>query len=298
MKITDEQEDLLSSFFCERISRSDISKKCASRITSKRGAQLVEYLIKKGVSEDSENNTAFYIIRNTNDLPLAFFSLKCGLLFSPSQIDLVSKQVNNIQQIIDFLRNGQDDNNPDNLQLRKRLEDLAVKSNKSLDEIVAGFASYLNSQKKEALKYKNHYLGDQKTEADKPIFRVEKTYSGIELVHFCTNDHAKDYWKTLQINHPLGEVLFWKFIVPKLQKVQDYVGCQYAYLFAADSTEDRTLINYYNVCLKFQKLQGIGTSKPFYDFCCEFLAQEINQLSQFRTEYFENFNLDEDVEIV
>ena len=36
-------------------------------------------------------------------------------------------------------------------------------------------------------------------------------------------------------------------------------------------SEDGTLINYYNVSLKFEQPNNVGTSKPSYDFCCVFL---------------------------
>ena len=48
----------------------------------------------------------------------------------------------------------------------------------------------------------------------------------------------------------MGEVIFWKFIFPKFFEVQRIGGCEYAFLFVADLSEDRTLINYYNVALK------------------------------------------------
>ena len=142
------------------------------------------------------------------------------------------------------------------------------------------------------------YHNDEKTEANKPIYRVDITFPGIEIVHFCTNDNAKEYWERQSIHHPMGEVLFWQFIIPKIEEVQKIVGCQYVYLFAADSSEDRTLINYYNVSLKFIAQENIGTSKLKYDYCCEFLLQEISNLVGFRKEYFDNFNLDEDTDIV
>ena len=148
------------------------------------------------------------------------------------------------------------------------------------------------------MQYKTQYHDDEKTEANKPIYRVDITYPGVEIVHFCTNDNAKEYWKCQAMHHPMGEVLFWWFILPIIEKVQKIVGCQYAYLFAADSSEDRTLINYYNVSLKFTSPEGIGTSKPRYDFCCEFLLQEIGKLTLYRKEYFDNFNFDEGTEIV
>lgn len=57
-------------------------------------------------------------------------------------------------------------------------------------------------------------------------------------------------------------------------------------------------VNYYDVTLKFQKSLEIGTNKPFYDFCCDFMCQEINDMRKNRERFFENFNIDDENAIV
>lgn len=52
------------------------------------------------------------------------------------------------------------------------------------------------------------------------------------------------------------------------------------------------------ISLKFQRRKDVGTNKPFYDFCCEFMCQEINEMKKKRKEFFENFNIDDEDEIV
>lgn len=298
MEITKAQKELFDSFICERLSDSALANSCVSIIESNRGSQLVGYLQHRGSDEDKQGITAFYVIRTKDNLPLAFFSLKCGLLFSPSMIDSAENDVIQQQRLIEALDKGRDEEDPNSIAFFKVVEELAVKRNCSLDEMVRNLKIQAIARKSQAIVYKTQYHDDEKTEADKPIYRVHITYPGIEIVHFCTNDKAKEFWKSIHVDHPMGEVLFWRFIMPKLQKVQQIAGCQYAYLFAADSSEDRTLINYYNVSLKFIKPEGIGTSKPRYDFCCEFLIQEINKLVEYREEYFKNFNLDPDTDLV
>ena len=135
---------------------------------------------------------------------------------------------------------------------------------------------------------------DKEKEVNKQIIRVNCTYPGIELMHFCTNDNAKDFWHKCSIKRPMGEVLFWKFIVPIVFKVQNQIGCQYIFLFASDTSQDETLINYYNISLKFEQPDNIGTSKPRYDFCCKFMCQEISKLKENHQEYFNNFNPDDE----
>ncbi len=92
----------------------------------------------------------------------------------------------------------------------------------------------------------------------------------------------------------MGETLFWKFIAPKFFDVQAIVGCEYAFLFAADLSEEGSLVNYYEVSLKFQKRLDVGTNKPFYDFCCDFMCQDVNDMRKNRQLFFENFNIDQD----
>lgn len=105
----------------------------------------------------------------------------------------------------------------------------------------------------------------------------------------------KEKWKSLNIHHPTGEAMFWKYIAPIIYETQKRIGCQYAYLFAADISEDKVLINYYNVALKFEKNRELGTNKPKYDWCCSFMCQEISKLKKNQCEYFDNFNSDNDV---
>ena len=103
----------------------------------------------------------------------------------------------------------------------------------------------------------------------------------------------KKKWKLYDIQHPVGEVMFWKYIAPIIYETQERIGCQYVYLFAADASPDGVLINYYNVALKFEKPTNVGTNKPSYDLCCEFMCQEISKLRKNRQEYFDNFNPDD-----
>ncbi len=150
--------------------------------------------------------------------------------------------------------------------------------------------SFKSEKGRSLVSYLQHLAWDEDTEC----IRVGHTYPGIEIVHFCSNDSMKEKWKSFNINHPMGEVMFWQYIAPIIYQVQEHIGCQYAYLFAADTSEDGNLINYYNVALKFEQPTEVGTNKPSYDLCCAFMCQEINELRKNRQEYFDNFNPDDD----
>lgn len=69
-------------------------------------------------------------------------------------------------------------------------------------------------------------------------------------------------------------------VIKLVIKSEENAGCQYLFLFAADTSEDGSLINYYDVALKFKKPTEIGTNKPRYDFCCEFMCEDINELKK------------------
>ena len=131
-------------------------------------------------------------------------------------------------------------------------------------------------------------------EENEQIIRVGHTYPGIEIVHFCSNDTMKERWKSFDINHPMGKYCFGNTLRQLYYEIQEHIGCQYAYLFAADASEDGNLINYYNVALKFEQPANLGTNKPGYDLCCVFMCQEVKELRKNRQEYFDNFNPDDD----
>ena len=138
-----------------------------------------------------------------------------------------------------------------------------------------------------------HLLAEKTSETNENIVRVSTTHSGVELVHFCANDNKKSIWKSLGLPQSLGVVVFWHFIVPRICEVQNVVGCKYAFLFAADLSEDGSLINYYQTALHFEAPSDIGTSKPFYDFTCKFMCQTVNHLLEAQHNFFDSFNPDE-----
>lgn len=140
----------------------------------------------------------------------------------------------------------------------------------------------------------NQIIKEREVEENDNVIRVMSTHPGVELVHFCVNDLARKRWQMYLPEHPMGEVLFWYFVAPLIIRVQEIAGCEYAFLFAADVSEDGSLVNYYDVALNFHKKLDIGTNKPFYDFCCDFMCQELDELKCFRDNYFNSFNKNAD----
>lgn len=294
MRITTEQKQLLDSFKCERLSANAVNEELIRSFTSKRGYSLVSYFKKFGMQEDIAGKTAYYVIKNEQNEVMMFFSLKCGALFDPLlDEDEVKQDFQRLLILLQAIGNAKGDNE-NTEEAVAILTKYQVGDRISIEEFNS-LVLRKASRKKQFLK---HLFGDKEKEQNDKIFRVQSTHPGIELVHFCTNDNLKEKWKSYNLGHPMGETLYWKFIVPKFFNVQEIVGCEFAFLFAADLSEDGSLVNYYDVSLKFQKRKDMGTNKPFYDFCCEFMCQEMNEMKKKREEFFENFNIDAEDEIV
>lgn len=296
MRITKEQKDILDSLICERLSAHVENEKLIETFVSRRGASLVNYFHKFGMEEDKSGSTAYYIIKNKDNELLMFFSLKCGTLFEPLQDEEEAKRdFQRLITIFQAIENAEGN----------RSEDAVSEANEILNKYQIGdrisiedFNKIILKKAKEKKNFLKMLFGDKEKEDNDKIFRVQSTHPGIELVHFCANDNLKEKWKKFNMGHTMGEILYWEYIVPKFFEIQKIAGCKYAFLFAADLSEDESLINYYNVALKFKKSMDVGTNKPFYDFCCDFMCQEVNEMKKGREYFFEHFNTDATGEIV
>lgn len=288
MRITTEQEHILDELVCERLSDNAENVTLIQDFESERGALIVNYLKQYGLEEDSEGNTAFYIVKTKKNDLLMFFSLKCGELFDPLfDEEEVTENYEEYLLIEQALRNADIDEETQ----KKAIHKLKAIS-KAQGEPIHKVLNYVLRETQNKAKMLKMLDSDKKTEKNENVSRVNKTYPGVELVHFCTNDNAKEAWAALGISRPMGEVIFWRKIVPKFFEVQKIVGCEYVFLFAADLSADRTLINYYNVSLKFEMDGEVGTNKPVYDFACAFMCQKLSSLKKNKEEYFDNFNID------
>ena len=294
MRITTEQQAILDDLICERLRDNPDSEKLMMSFQNEKGSLIVDYLKQRALDEDLEGSTAFYIVRTKENDVLMFFSLKCGEVFDPlSDEDEISEGFEEYLITLQALKNAEADPEAQKRAVSK-LKELSSKKGLPLHIV-------LNDILRKA-EYKRQFLkelsADKESEQNEKISRVNRTYAGVELVHFCTNECCRGIWKKLGFSHSMGEVIFWDKIVPKLFDVQEIVGCEYAFLFAADLSEDGTLMNYYNVSLKFKNDAVVGTNKPRYDFACAFMWQKLSSLKENRELYFENFNLDENEDVV
>ncbi len=286
-KITDEQKKIIKSFSCERLTKKQENKDLIKSFQSERGRSLVSYLQNWAWDEDTEGKTIYYLIKSPDNEIALFFSLKCGALFDPLDEKIIEQRVKRLQELLHAVQ-GINKNGKEKELAIQILENFRSGQDIPIEQIKTNIKA--NAQQAQDFWKSLNY--DKEHERNEQIIRVGHTYPGIEIVHFCSNDLMKDKWKSFNINHPIGEVMFWKYIAPIIYKIQKHVGCQYAYLFAADTSKDGNLINYYDVALKFKRPTDVGTNKPSYDLCCEFMCQEVNDLRRNRQEYFDNFNPD------
>jgi len=144
---------------------------------------------------------------------------------------------------------------------------------------------------------KNFKLEDKNRDKCPHINHVHFSYPAIEIVHFCVNENFRPKWINFgfEDNQPMGKVLFWHFFPSIIEKLLNLIGCEYLFLFAADSTDDSTLVAYYKFDLKFEEADEnklIAPNKPSYDLGCIFLIQKIENLQKNKKEFFNNFNQD------
>lgn len=288
MRITEEQLAIIDSFKCERLSSDPVNQDMIKSFYSKKGKGLVRYLKGEAWDEDINGQNAVYIIKNPDGLPCMFFALKSGALFQPFNKNHLESELTDAKKMLELMLNTPDDD-----EKRQRvIESLRRSEKDGVDHIVAAVVDIAHDKKTTLQRALSMFENDQLREGNRPILRVQNTYPGVELTHFCTDDNTKKCWSSYGFRYPLGEVMFWVKIVPIITRIQSSIGCQFAFLFAADETPDGVLTNYYKVELKFVKLANVGTSKPFYDFCCEFMSQEISDLKAAQEAFFNNFNPD------
>ena len=265
LSITPDQQKMLDSFICERISTDENNKSLIETFKYKDGKCLGGYLEKDAFAEDSAKTNAVYFIKNSEGVPFFYFSIKCGML-SDKIIENEARQ--NLLKAISF----------------SRMQLLSVKKQKVPIEKKNSFVTTVKNLKN----ILRHFWDEISGKKGKSI-RVNKTYSGIELAHFCKNENMNAAWKHLFPNSSMGETFFWHFIVPKIMDVQVILGCQYLYLYAADLSEDASLIAFYKK-LKFEEQNDLLSNKPSYDNLCSFLCQDIVGLKDKRADFFNTFN--------
>lgn len=281
MRITETQKEILDSLIVERLKENPANVSLVNSFRNAKNPTLEKVITTKNAFEkDRKNSIAYYIVKTDEDVVLLYFSLKCGELFETLDLDKMNLAKETLKRL--------------HVIGNKRMyrKEYVEKAEKFIQE------HYLEIQNiapnlKELAQKKGLYEKELAKELNKEVSRVLRTYPAVEIVEFCANDNARSSWSKLDLPKKMGECVFWHYIVPKLAFIQEHIGCEYVYLFAADSTADRILSNYYQVSLGFEELKTLGTNKPHYDFMCLFLCQKIDILLQNRERFYNNFNPDE-----
>lgn len=302
-RITPAQEELLRGFTCQRLTDEKDNLHLAWEFLSRRNKSLEETLKFEAWQEDLEGvPAAYYVVKAPSGRIALYFSLKCGTLCDPTYAAKLTQSYNNVQQVLEEL--GQIGTRDEAFEYLEEVRTSGMfPMPMSRRELMDHFREV--KQDKQWLKK------EKKAEPSDKIVRVDMAFPAVELVHFCVNDRVRDEWKKLGLGHAMGETLFWQFVLPKMLEISTLAGCEYAYLFAADSSRDSTLIKYYEKVLHFECSTTLGGIKPQYDFLCTFMCKRLRRLStnrkmyvdpklwenedsmsleDYRNEFFENFN--------
>ena len=284
MRIAPGQKALLNSFSCVRLSSSDAHRELVNNFENHKNPNLIYTLRKDAWDEDSEGSVAYYLVKDSDGFPMFFFSLKCGALYQQLDESQILARKKQLLGALGIVKQADGTFSESDLQraalILEQYRSGQYKPDGTIDELL---------DKVDLLEGVDM---DKNTDTNRHIIRVDSTHSGIELVHLCKNDLAKDRWMAYGLPQPLGKVIFWCFIVPKIEKILEIVGCKYLFLFAADGSEDGDLINYYNIELKMSRPDDIGTSKPIYDLLCVFMCEKVTDLLSNRDTFMEEFNPD------
>lgn len=280
MRITAEQQKIVDSLKCERLSDNLDNIRLVEDFVNSRNDSIAQTLRNEAFKEDEDNIVAYYVVKDSSNNILFYFSLKCGQLYDEF---IEGERLKMLSKFYDLVAT------------RQKEEKVSDDDRKELEQIL----ELLRTKKGVRRERVADVLHKNVTDIDlNKLFRpgqhnVGKTYSGVELMHFCANDLCHDEWPLKNIK-PLGAVVFWQFIVPQVINIMEIVGCEYLFLFAADLTDDEYLVNYYREHLGFtDRIEHIA-AMPLYDLNCKFMFQKTVDLKERRRQFFENFNLDED----
>ena len=281
MRITEEQRDILDSLVCERLSRNSNNMREIDSFFNSKNEKLVERLLNEAYSEDENDKIAYYLVKDKDGQILFYFSLKCGQLYDRHlDFDLYKLLVELYDGLLKMKKES--DTTPED----------AVVINKVLEEIRSRKGIIKADLKR--ISKKNKSIEDFEKLFDDDLEKVGETFSGVEIVQFCSNEDCSKYWEQYGMNQKLGVVVFWHLIVPKVLSLMEIVGCQYVFLFAADDSEDEDLVNYYKTWLKFESSQERSAATPVYDLTCKFLYQDTCSLKEKQDYFYKHFNPEED----
>ena len=231
--ITEQQRAILDSFYIERLSDSEENFRLVSDFQNSRSDSLTNKIQSEAFEEDELGTVAFYVIKNKDGKIVFYFSLKCGQLYDK----LYEKDhVHLIQNLLEYF---------DQIEQEETTSESDLDLIEEIRESVRSRKGILKSDLNKIQKKDNKAVKDLEKAFTGNMQRVGQTFAGVEIVQFCLNDKYSEDLKRLGFFPSFGAIVFWHFLVPKVLEVRKHIGCHYLLLFAADTSEDESLIRYY-----------------------------------------------------
>lgn len=271
-RITPDQEAILDTFTCERLTANESNKDQITKFKCRRNIGLARQL-ESAWEEDTDGvPVIYYVVKNAAGMIVLYFSLKCGTLCDPEYVEKVLDRYEQVKALMEELRSKD--------LFYNYMEEIRTSNGAAYRQRKEIRSAFWDAEaERDDIKY------EKMKEPNRGLLRVDESFPAVELVHFCVNDNYRKEWKALKMGRGMGEVFFWKFVVPKIQEINKLIGCEYVYLFAADGSPDRTLINYYEYALHFEIPTNMSGIKPRYDFMCTFMCKRLRRMSDFRKKH-------------
>jgi len=275
-EIVEKALDLIDTFEVRRardVEESILKSMTAPIVNGIEQRNIIECFSERYLQDDQDGSLASFVVMSPTNIPLVFFSLRCGELFSETQVDKMKIGYDAIIALKDLM-NG--------------LCDSDEKRKRAIAALQAAKDEGLSPDDCLPLYWKKQsWKQDRKLESKKDVIRVLESYPAVELKLFGINESAKKYWKSLGLpkDFKMGETLFWLKGVETLKRMMKYVGCKYVYLFAADNEPEGQLVQYYRVRLGFRSDSNLAANKPQFDWESQFLFQSIDELMEGRDQF-------------
>lgn len=100
MRITTEQQKIIDDLRCERLSRNQDNIWLVEDFINRRNDSIAQTLRNEAFREDEENIVAYYVVKDTSDNILFYFSLKCGQLYDDFIEGESLKMLNKFYQLV------------------------------------------------------------------------------------------------------------------------------------------------------------------------------------------------------
>ncbi len=239
-----------------------------------------ENFLKKAAWKESEaGRTKVYLIkeRKTGNIR-AYFSIKCGMLYSPYAYQkLYGDDREFFEMIMDAMRSNDEE---------------LLKDYKASDYYTPEKFEELYNEAQRIVEDENN----RKNGISKESFNVDSTYSAIEIENLCKNYTFVSDGDNDKIS--MGFLIFWIFIIPLIKEIAQKVGCEYIYIFAADQSENpcneknnvNKLITHYKTNFGFHEPDEVYFIRPCYDNKCYEMIQTVKEAIENSENIWEQFD--------